>query len=52
MQFWDCVAGGPNFQVNLSNASAMNMTSGATTLSTGLIESATVLECYNGTQQP
>lgn len=52
IQFWDCTAGGANFEVNLGSAGAINMTSGATTLSTGLIESATVLECFSGTQQP
>jgi hypothetical protein len=50
--FSDCLAGGSGFEVNLSGAGLLNMTSGSATVSTALDVSPTVLECYYGTSQP
>ena len=50
--FSDCLAGGSGFEVNLSSAGPVNMVDGSATVSTALEVSATVLECYYGTNQP
>jgi hypothetical protein len=50
--FSDCLAGGSGFEVNLSSAGPVNMVAGSATVSTALEVSATVLECYYGTNQP
>ena len=50
--FSDCLAGGSQFEVNLSGAGLLNMVAGSATVSTALDVSATVLECYYGTNQP
>lgn len=52
MFFSDCLAGGSGFEVNLSGAGLVNMVAGSATVSTALDVSATVLECYYGTNQP
>ena len=50
--FSDCLAGGPNYEIDLTSAGLSDMTDGSTTLSTALQVSNSVLECYYGTQQP
>jgi hypothetical protein len=50
--FSDCLAGGSNFEANLSSAGLFNMTDGSATVSTAIEVSSTVLECYYGTKQP
>jgi hypothetical protein len=50
--FSDCAAAGAGFEANLSGAGLLNMVAGSATVSTALDVTATVLECYFGTQQP
>jgi Peptidase A4 family len=55
MFFTDCRAGwsiDPSSELDLSGATFINMTDGATTVSTALQVSDSVLECYYGTVQP